>query len=52
VPDEAPAGIPLEVARDADAYARTDAALGDGLVLQGVAARWPEPQRMPCTRWI
>lgn len=41
VPDEAPAGIPLEVARDADAHARTDAALGAGLVLQGVAARWP-----------
>ena len=41
LPGDTPAGIPPEVARDADAYARTDAALGDGLVLQGVAARWP-----------
>lgn len=41
VPDEAPAGIPHETARGAGAAARADAALGDGLVLEGVAARWP-----------
>lgn len=41
LPGETPAGIPPEVAHDDDGHAREAVALGDGLVLQGVAARWP-----------
>ncbi|WP_294977952.1 thiol reductant ABC exporter subunit CydC [uncultured Microbacterium sp.] len=41
LPVETPAGIPIEVAHDDDVHAHATAALGDGLVLQGVAARWP-----------
>ena len=41
LPGETPAGIPLEVAHDDDHHTREAVALGDGLVLQGVAARWP-----------
>ncbi|GAA4069564.1 hypothetical protein GCM10023065_23540 [Microbacterium laevaniformans] len=41
LPGDTPAGIPPEVAHDDDGHAREAVALGDGLVLQSVAARWP-----------